>query len=138
MEWKPSSPVFGHKKAPPLKPSLVEWKHSISEIVRFSSAGLETFLGGMETCIAGSVASTEVGLETFLGGMETNLRWLPPAPTLPSLKPSLVEWKLERTISSVHGGETLETFLGGMETASRPRPLRPQAYLETFLGGMET
>ena len=44
-----------------------------------------------------------LGLETFLGGMETVCK-LGLRPLLPTLKPSLVEWKLVRTLAVVMAG----------------------------------
>ena len=55
----------------PLKPSLVEWKLNIGDMI-FPVRALETFLGGMET----DVQPPDVDR---IGQ---------------SLKPSLVEWKL--------------------------------------------
>ena len=55
--------------------------------------GLETFLGGMETCLRNRPYCGACPLETFLGGMETE-GWAGSGDRVPFL----------------------ETFLGGMET----------------------
>ena len=78
-----------------------------------------------------------------------------------TLKPSLVEWKLNAPARTINSMIHLETFLGGMETLDlillrgvEPPPLKPSLVewkpglfgdmwdnpktLETFLGGMET
>ena len=56
-----------------------------------------------------------------------------------TLKPSLVEWKLETWDDTMKTYVVLETFLGGMETLPPwPRKSKRRRPLETFLSGMET
>ena len=114
----------------------------------------------METSRAAARVPGAAGLETFLGGMETHLNiqifyllFYTLKPSLvewklfiynyintygTTLKPSLVEWKLIKDLNGAVPTPYLETFLGGMETPGRPGA-EPAIYpLETFLGGMET
>ena len=76
-----------------LKPSLVEWKQRNPTGTRAGAVFLETFLGGMETCIDLEIVFVDGILETFLSGMETGLEGHPGSPEA-----------------------LLETFLSGMET----------------------
>ena len=57
------------------------------------SESLETFLGGMEISRPTSPSAPRSVLETFLGGMEIRNSDVEYDEALPSLKPSLVEWK---------------------------------------------
>ena len=71
--------------------------------------------------------------------METGLPSLADGKGVAALKPSLVEWKLERGGRIALAPPSLETFLGGMETSKEPDPvIHSFPSLETFLGGMET
>ena len=100
----------------PLKPSLVEWKHTTIITTINSTNYLETFLSGMETVFA----------EVFI------------LLHAHALKPSLVEWKQQACAVYTYGGIHLETFLSGMETGQAPSPRQGLNSLETFLSGMET
>ena len=91
VEWKPSWRIPATKGRGALKPSLVEWKQDLWGMYRGRDYGLETFLGGMETC------------GHFL-----------PTLSVSPLKPSLVEWKHPQTAGTFGDPIRLETFLGGM------------------------
>ena len=62
----------------------MEWKQIPNPDAVAETLHLETFLGGMETGVAGAVAAGDPLLETFLGGMETRSpRTVPPIPLVP-------------------------------------------------------
>ena len=69
----------------------------------------------METYYKNTIMNLAIILETFLGGMETCIAIQSAFCYLP-LKPSLVEWKLKDIYIIIFFVICLETFLGGMET----------------------
>ena len=138
----------------------MEWKLGSPLGQPIGTVTLETFLGGMETCLGGKFPHPGTPLKPSLVEWKRNFRsgfsprqGSPLKPSLVewkrvsyrdvddgpnSLKPSLVEWKHQPLQQQGRTGLRLETFLGGMETC-RPEWHRPRcACLETFLGGMET
>ena len=92
----------------------------------------------METLLRVLRAPAVPVLETFLGGMETCLPRPATNGSAAPLKPSLVEWKQWFQLVVRHREIHLETFLGGMETAPPVTLSLCSGSLETFLGGMET
>ena len=77
----------------------MEWKLDAAIQYLLNLVHLETFLSGMETHLKHD-RDGEVGLlETFLSGMET--QGVPLSHNIPrTLKPSLVEWKLDAGCSA--------------------------------------
>ena len=80
------------------------------------TAGLETFLRGMETREEKTMSVEVQDLETFLRGMETGGTVKIFSPLITSLKPSLEGWKQLATRRGELVYVFLETFLRGMET----------------------
>ena len=106
---------------------------------RRAGAALETFLGGMETP-TGPIGHDPglYPLETFLGGMETRHTFGCPPLMVGTLKPSLVEWKLEIPPLTSDEEWALKPSLVEWKLAELVRHQIAGADLETFLGGMET
>ena len=107
----------GHtrRRFPPLKPSLVEWKHVRFVDVTWVPVVLETFLSGMESAVALERYGMPLPLKPSLVEWKRSIGHLEPV-FVHALKPSLVEWKPTGIPHQPQAAAVLETFLSGMET----------------------